>query len=77
MVLDNNLKVPSYPTHQETPLDVVTVQSGPSSSDLYSSSPTDESWRNAIDNYDDEKMDLDSELFNAEHENFINCYKMY
>ena len=55
-------------------MDLVTVESDPSSPDLHSSSSTDESLRIAVDSFDD-NTELDSELFNAELENFINCYR--
>ena len=74
IALDNNISDYSDLTHLETPLDIVTIQSDHSSPDLHLSSSTDESLRIPVDNFDD-NADLDSELFNAELENFINCYR--
>ena len=65
IVLDNNISQHSNSTHQ----------SDPSSPDLRSSSSMDESLRIAVDNFDN--TNYDSELFNAELENFINCYRKY
>ena len=52
----------------------MTIHSNPSSPDPLSTSSTDESLRIAVDNFGD-NIDLDSELFNIEFENFVNCYK--
>ena len=61
-------------THKEAPLELVTVESDSYSPDQNTSSSTDESLRIAVDNFDD-FTELDSELFNAELETFINFYR--
>ena len=61
-------------THKEVPLEIVTVESDSYSPDQNTSSSTDESLRIAVDNFDD-LTELDSELFNAELETFINFYR--
>ena len=58
----------------ETPLEIVTINSESSTTEQISSSSTDKSLRMAIDNFD-EQSELDSELFNLELENFLNCYR--
>ena len=74
IVLDNNISEHSDPTHQEIPSDIVTILSDPSSPNPLSSSLTDQSLRNAADNFDD-NINLGSALFHTELEKFINCYR--
>ena len=74
IILDNNGSEKLDTTHKEAPFEIVTVESDSSSPDQNSSSSRDESLRIAVDNFDD-YTELDSELFNAELENFINCYR--
>ena len=61
-------------THKEAPLEIVTVELDSYSPDQNTSSSADESLRIAGDNFDD-FTELDSELFNAELETFINFYR--
>ena len=61
-------------TQKEAPLEIVTVESDSYSPDQNTSSSTDECLRIAVDNFDD-FMELDSELFTAELETFINFYR--
>ena len=57
-----------------TPLELVTINSDPSSPEQISTSSTDKSIKMTIDNFE-EQSELDSELFNAELENFLDCYR--
>ena len=57
-----------------TPLELVTIDSDPSSPEQICTSSTDESLRMAVDNFDDQS-ELDTELFNAELENFLDSYR--
>ena len=59
-----------------TPVELVTIDSDPSSPEQFSTFSTDESLRMAIDNFEDHS-ELDSELFNAELENFLDKYRNY
>ena len=68
---NNNPNEPHTSAYHETPPDYLTILSDSSLSGTHSPSSTDESLRIAIDNYDG-NTDLDSELFNAELENYIN-----
>ena len=60
--------------NSKIPLEVVTIESESSSPEQTSSSSTEESLRMAIDNFE-EQSELDSELFNTELKNFLNCYR--
>ena len=74
IILDNYDSGKRDTNNRETPFEIVTIESDSSSPDQISSSSTDESLRMAVDNFDNH-TELDSEIFNAEFENFINCYR--
>ena len=57
-----------------TPVELVTIDSDSLSPDQISSSSTNESLRMAIDNFGDQS-ELDSEVFHAELENFLDSYR--
>ena len=56
------------------PADLTLIDSDSPSPEQTSTSSTDESLRMAVDNFG-EHSELDSELFNAELENFLNEYR--
>ena len=60
--------------NSKIPLEVVTIESESSTPEQLFSSSTDESLRMVIDNFE-EQSELDSELYNTEIENFLNCYR--
>ena len=74
IILDNNCSEKLDTTHKEAPLEIVTVESDSPSPDQNSSSSKNESLRIAVDIFDD-YTELDSELFKAGLENFINFYR--
>ena len=56
------------------PLKVVTIDSESSTPDQIFCSSTDKSLRKSVDNFE-EQSELDSNFFNIELENFLNCYR--
>ena len=60
--------------NSKIPLENVTIESESSTPEQTSFLSQDKSLRMAIDNFE-EQSELDSELFNTELENFLNCYR--
>ena len=74
IVLENGYTNKQEFNNSGTPLEIVTIDSDPSSPEQISTSSTDEPLRMTIDNFE-EKSELDNELLKAELENVLDCYR--